>query len=231
MALALFLVFQVVYWTEPGPAFTVLEYLTPQVTYRVQTDRQMVALSFDDGPDPVYTPQVLDILSRHGARATFFLIGERAQRHPALVARIRAEGHEVANHYFMNGTTLFHGDADFLAYLDRTEHVLALRGPIKLFRPPGGVAWPGQLALAKQRGYTTVLGSAYPHDPARPPVWYIQWLTSKNLSPGSIVILHDGIADPTRTVAALPAILEAGRGKNLSFVTIGALVGPRAGEQ
>jgi peptidoglycan/xylan/chitin deacetylase (PgdA/CDA1 family) len=213
-----------VYWIEPLPIFGVLEALTPGVVYRVDTDEPLVALSFDDGPHPVYTPQVLDILARHGAHATFFLIGERARRHPDLVARIKAAGHEAGNHYFTEGTTLRHSDGEFVAYLERTEEAAGLRGTVKLFRPPGGIAWPRQLNLARERGYTCVLGSAYPHDPLRPPVWYIEWLTEKNLIPGAIVILHDGIPDPSRSIAALPHILSAGHDRGLRFVTVGRLM-------
>jgi peptidoglycan/xylan/chitin deacetylase (PgdA/CDA1 family) len=213
-----------VYWTEPMAAFPVIEALTPQLVYRVETTRPLVALSFDDGPHPTFTPQVLDVLERHRARATFFLIGERALRHPDLVARIRREGHEVGNHYFTNRSTLGHSETDFLDLLERTERALALVGSPKLFRPPGGVAWPGQLRRARELGYVCVLGSAYPHDPARPPLWYLRWLTVKNLAPGAIVILHDGIADATRTVAALPDILSAGADRGLTFVSIGTLM-------
>jgi len=212
------------YWTEPSAGFSVLELLTPRLVYRIKTDHPLVALSFDDGPHPTFTPQVLDVLERHQAKATFFLIGERALRHPDLVARIRAAGHELGNHYFLDGTSLGHSDADFLGYLERTERAIGLDEGSKLFRPPGGVAWSRQLQLAQQRGYSCVLGSAYPHDAVHPPVSYIQWLTIKNLAPGAIVILHDGIADPTRSVAALPRILAAGRQKGLSFVTIGSLM-------
>lgn len=215
---------QAISWTEPSAAFDVLERLTPNVVWRVKTGRPLVALSFDDGPDPENTPKVLAILASHGAHATFFVIGERASRHPDLVRRIRDEGHEIGNHYFMNGSTLAHSDAEFLGYLDRTERAADISGPGKLFRPPGGVAWPHQLRLAKERGYTAVLGSAYPHDPAHPPVWYIRWLVKKNLGPGAIVILHDGIPNPKRSIEALPDILVAGQRRGLQFVTVGALL-------
>jgi peptidoglycan-N-acetylglucosamine deacetylase len=221
------LAFLFVYWTEPPAAFTVLERLTPRLVYRVPTAEPLVALSFDDGPHPTFTPKVLDILKSEGARATFFLIGERALRHPDLVARIKGEGHEVGNHCFKDGTTLLHSDADFLDHLERTERAIRLAGEEqRLFRPPGGVAWPGQLELARSRGYTCVLGSAYPHDPVHPPVAYIRWLTTKNLRPGAIVILHDGISDPSRTIEALPSILAAARARGLSFVSIGSLMHP-----
>jgi peptidoglycan/xylan/chitin deacetylase (PgdA/CDA1 family) len=213
----------VVTWTEPSAAFWVLERLMPELVYRVKTDEPLVALTFDDGPDPIYTPQVLAILEQHQAKATFFLIGERALRNPELVARIKREGHEVGNHYFVDGSTLAHSEAEFQDYLERTERAVGIVAP-KLFRPPGGVAWPAQIRLARARGYVCVLGSAYPHDPAHPPVAYIRWLTEKNLAPGAIVILHDGIADPSRGIAALPDILDAGEKRGLKFVSVSALM-------
>jgi peptidoglycan-N-acetylglucosamine deacetylase len=214
----------VVFWTEPLAILSVIEQLTPNVTYRVRTHRPVVALSFDDGPHATFTPQILEILQRHDAKATFFLIGERAVRHPEVVSRIKAAGHEVGNHYFRNGATLGHSEAEFVSYLERTEKAIGLTEGPKLFRPPGGMAWPKQLRLAQAHGYKCVLGSAYPHDPMHPPVWYMRWLIEKNLVPGTIVILHDGISDPTRSIRALPHILSAGRKKGLRFVSIGALV-------
>jgi peptidoglycan-N-acetylglucosamine deacetylase len=213
-----------VFWVEPLGFVGVLEQLTPNVMYRVRTDRPLVALSFDDGPHPTFTPQVLEILRKHDAKATFFLIGERALRYPEAVARIKAGGHEVANHYFMNGPTLGHSDTEFVHYLEKTEAPIGLRERKKLFRAPGGLAWPGQLRLARARGYTCVLGTAYPHDPLHPPVPYIRWLIQKNLAPGTIVILHDGISNPTRSVEALPNILAEGRRRGLSFVSVGELM-------
>jgi peptidoglycan/xylan/chitin deacetylase (PgdA/CDA1 family) len=223
-AIALLGVGLIVFWIEPLAALSVLDRLTPRVTYRVRTNLPLVAFSFDDGPHPTFTPQVLEILQRHDAKATFFLIGERALRHPELVSRIKAAGHEVGNHYFRNGPTLHHSDADFVGYLEQTERAIGISPGPKLFRPPGGVAWSGQLRLAKARGYECVLGCAYPHDPIHPPVWYIRWLIEKNLVPGAIVILHDGIRDPSRSIQALPHILTAGHQRGLRFVSIGALM-------
>jgi peptidoglycan-N-acetylglucosamine deacetylase len=213
----------VVFWIEPLAIVGVLERLTPSITYRVPTDLPLVALSFDDGPHPVFTPQVLEILRRHDAQATFFLIGDRALRHPELVAQIKAGGHEVANHYFTNGPALAHSDAEFLNNLEKTDRAIGLLDRPKLFRPPGGVARPRQLRLARESGYTSVLGTAYPHDPMHPPAWYIQWLIEKNLVPGTIVILHDGISNPLRSIQALPHVLRVGRQKGLRFVSISEL--------
>jgi len=213
-----------VFWVQPLAALNVIEWLTPNVVYRVRTDLPLVALSFDDGPHPDFTPRVLDILQRYNAKATFFLIGERALRHPELVEQIKAAGHEVGNHYYKDGPTFPHSDANFLSYLQQTETAIGCTKQPKLFRAPGGVAWPKQLRLARSRGYIYVLGSAYPNDPMHPPVWYIAWLIEKNLAPGTIVILHDGIRDATRSIQALPQILEAGSQRGFRFVSIGELM-------
>jgi peptidoglycan/xylan/chitin deacetylase (PgdA/CDA1 family) len=162
----------VIFWVEPLSVLGLIERLTPNIVYRTRTDRPLVALSFDDGPDPVHTPRVLDILERHQARATFFLIGERALKHPDLVTRMRSAGHQVANHYFRNGLMLLDSDAEFLCNLERTERAIApdegSNYGLRLFRAPGGLARSGQLKLAQRRGYACVLGNAYPHDPYVP---------------------------------------------------------------
>jgi peptidoglycan-N-acetylglucosamine deacetylase len=197
----------------------------PGILWRVETSAPLAALTFDDGPDARYTPAVLDLLQRHEARATFFLIGERAERHPHLVRRIREGGHEIGNHAFGGGSLLLASETEFADSLLRTEKLLGLEGSrVKLFRPPSGHTRPVQLAWLRRRGYTCVLGSAYPYDPTRPPVAYIRWLVAKNLEPGAIVILHDGGGDRSRTAAALDGILRAGREKSLRFVTLSELI-------
>ncbi len=222
----------VVFWVQPLGVVGVFERLMPDIVYRVRPDvgdpgrkeQSLVALSFDDGPHPIFTAQVLDILQSHDAKATFFLIGERALRYPRLVAQIKAAGHEIGNHYIRDGATFGHSDAEFLRNLQETEKAIGLTREPKLFRAPGGVAWPRQLRLARENGYTCVLGCAYPHDPMHPPVWYIRWLIEKNLVPGTIIILHDGISDATRSIRALPHILMEGRRRGLKFVSAGELM-------
>jgi len=215
----------VVFWIQPLAALSIFERLTPNIIYRVQVELPLVALSFDDGPNPTFTPQVLDILQAHHAKATFFLIGERALRYPELIERIKAAGHEVGNHYYKDGSTFAHSDTSFLNYLEQTEKAIGSTEEPKLFRAPGGIAWPRQLRMARAQGYKCILGSAYPNDPMHPPGWYIRWLVEKNLVPGTIIILHDGISDATHSIKALPHILDMGRQKGIRFVSIGELMG------
>ena len=183
-----------------------------------------IALSFDDGPSSAHTPRVLEILARHRARATFFLIGERAAQQPELVARLRASGHEIGNHSISIRSTLNVPEAAFVEALLRTERILGLEGRGKLFRPPGGRIRPRQLQVAAEHGYRVVLGSAYPYDGGHPPAAYIRWVVTKNLAPGVIVILHDGIPDPTRMISVLDSILTDGERKGCRFVTVGELL-------
>jgi peptidoglycan/xylan/chitin deacetylase (PgdA/CDA1 family) len=130
----------------------------------------------------------------------------------------------VGNHYIRQGSVLFHSDITFLRNLEKAEIAIGLSEGQKLFRPPAGLAWSRQLQLARSRGYTCVLGNAYPHDPLHPPVWYIHWLIKKNLAPGTIVILHDGISDPSRSIEALRRVLAEGFKRELTFVAIGQLI-------
>ena len=99
---------------QPLWAYDVLARTFPRFLGRVDTRQPLVALSFDDGPAPDHTPQVLDILARYDAHATFFLIGNRVVVHPATVESIRAGGHEVANHHYTLRSTLHMTDAEFL---------------------------------------------------------------------------------------------------------------------
>src|SRR5262249_36119101 len=104
------------------------------------------------------------------------------------------------------------------------EDILHLKGRGKLFRPPGGKIRSSQLRIAEEHDYRVVLGSAYPYDGAHPPSGYIRWLITKNLAPGVIIILHDGIRDPSRMIAVLASILAEGEGKRFRFVTVGELL-------
>ena len=222
--------FAFVFFVQPLWAVPVLERLTPQVLYRVKTRAPLVALSFDDGPHPENTPRVLDILRRYDAHATFFLIGDRAERHADVVAAIRAGGHEIGNHYlyYRHGLVLTHSAGEFARHLRDVERTLGLpegrTATPKLFRAPGGVARASQLRRAREMGYTPALGCAYPHDPGHPPHAYLRWLITKNLASGAIVILHDGIDDASGAIRVLPEILEEGRRRGLRFVSIGELI-------
>lgn len=219
----------------PDPLVRVLARLLPNFVWFVETSQPVVALTFDDGPNATYTPQVLELLAKHQVHATFFLIGENARMHPDLVERIRTEGHEIGNHFDRRGPTLFLSAQDFEKDLVRAEVSIGLvpagnpdsSKSARFFRPPGGFIRPTHRSIAERRGYISVLGSAYAFDPHGPPRAYLEWAISKNLRPGAIVILHDAGGDRSTNIAALPTILDAAKTKGLRWVTLTELLHSR----
>jgi peptidoglycan-N-acetylglucosamine deacetylase len=210
---------------QPPFAVDVVSRVASAIVWQVETTKPLAAITFDDGPDPAFTPRVLDALARHDAKATFFLVGRRARQQPDLLARIRAEGHEVANHTETHGRTLLQRQSRFEAELLEAEKTLGLSAARpKLFRPPGIWLRPSQQAVAARHGYLTVLGSAYAFDPYKPPMRYIEWVITRNLRPGVIVVLHDAGGDRAHTVEALPVILRAAKEKGLRLVTLSDLL-------
>lgn len=211
----------------PEVLLPLAEKTLPVGLWRGPRDVRTVALTFDDGPDPVYTPQVLDILERNNIRATFFLVGERARQHPELVARIRASGHEVGNHSDSWRSSRSLSPDEFERDLLRAEASLGLTGTSpKYFRPAGGLIGRAQIRIARQHGYTLVLATALPFDPYRPPTGWIVTLVRRSLKPGAIVVLHDSGGDRSRTVAALPRIIAAAQRRGLGFATVSAMDSP-----
>lgn len=178
---------------------------------RLPSDRRArVALTFDDGPDPRVTPRVLDLLGEHGARATFFCIGRRAEQHPEMVAEIAARGHRVENHSYLHAKTFaFYGPRSQAEEVDRAQDVLeeaSGRRP-SFFRAPAGFRniWLDgilthrgmRLASWTRRGYDTV--------DCRPQRVAARIL--KGLSPGAITLLHDGSGARDRN--GRPVVIEA----------------------
>ncbi len=179
---------------------------------RVAAERGEVGLSFDDGPDPDITPRVLDLLDAHGARASFFCIGERAAAHPALVREIVARGHRVENHSARHPIGFgFYGPLRMAREIARAQALLAAAAGIapRYFRAPMGIRNPMlapvlvrlglHYASWTRRGYDAVAG-----DPAR-----ILARLTRGLRAGDIVLLHDG---PSPYAAlrphGAPAVLE-----------------------
>jgi len=184
-----------------------------------------VALTFDDGPSPLYTPQVLAVLARYHVPATFFLVGYHVLQYPDLArAEVRA-GMTVGDHSFDH--PIYPPFAALTAEGITTEIARgrdALRGltpPARLFRPPGGSYSPYVIATARRLGMRVVLWSVDPAD------WVIGTSSARIVArvlgavrPGSIVIMHDGGGNRAATVAALPAIITGIRARGLRLVAL-----------
>jgi len=197
-------------------------------------DRPQVALTFDDGPHPEFTPRIARILDQHDARATFFCVGSQAERNLYLVRALVAAGHEIGNHSYSHSAF---GDlfvaARLAADLARNQALLSsCAPPPRFYRPVVGVRNPKVHAAARHVGLSIVTWS----DAARDGAWPLTLDKTRRLArrarPGDILALHDGtIPNRTRlresTVRALPALLELLAARGLACVTLSALVDGR----
>lgn len=161
----------------------------------VATGEAAAALTFDDGPHPAYTPRLLDILARHGARATFFVIGERVAAHPELARRAVAEGHALANHTWSHAQLPDVPGAERRRELARCAATIDPLGGERLFRPPRGrQSLASRLDVARS-GHAVVTWSAHAEDWRRHDAAWLAGRLAAQLRPGAIFLLHDAIWD------------------------------------
>lgn len=188
--------------------------------------RDAIALTFDDGPWPRTTDQVLDILAEEDIKATFFWVGQAIKDNPKIAQRVVNEGHSIANHTWNHR---YHtvGPAEAAQEIGTTAQIMqeVTGASTKLFRPPGGYLNNGLADYAKSQGYTVVMWSVSSSDTdstldARD---YANNVLSE-AKPGGIVLLHDGGGDRTKTVAALPVIIRNLKAQGYRFVTVPELL-------
>ncbi len=187
-----------------------------------RTGASPVALTVDDGPDPTWTPRLLDVLDSHDVRATFFVIGERAAHHPELLRRTLAAGHTIGNHSYTHTQPFAALPPDLVAEeLRRTQRVVSEatgRAPV-LFRAPAGGWSRTVLGAARDQGLTPVDWSVDPKDWRPPPPARIA-RTVLGARAGDIVLCHDGGGDRSGTVAALDTALGQLRAQGVEFTTL-----------
>jgi len=195
--------------------------------------RRELALTFDDGPHPETTPRVLALLAEHGVRATFFVVGAKAEAHPALVRAIADAGHTVGVHGYLHDRLYALRSVRFVERdLDRAVNAVerALGHAPTLFRPPVGFVSGAVAVAAERRGLTLVGFSARSLDGRRgaTPARVLE-RASKALENGAIVVLHDAAERDDRTPASLAVLgelLERVRARGLEAVTVDALRRP-----
>lgn len=193
----------------------------PGTYYLVQTDEKVIALTFDDGPDPLYTGYILDVLKEKEVKATFFVLGENAKNNPDLLKRIREEGHEIANHGYSHN----YSPSKFVNELIRTEEVIyeLLQEHTFYYRPPGGLVSDPVLAAVKEQGYVLTLWSIDSKDWQNPGPAQIVQNVVKSSFPGGIILLHDGGEKREQTIQALGPLIDRLREQGYDFVTLSEL--------
>jgi peptidoglycan-N-acetylglucosamine deacetylase len=182
----------------------------------------VVALTFDDGPSPQWTPQVLQILLDEGVKATFCTVGYATQHFPGLVKQERQRGNAACDHTLHHIVTLASRPRsqirdEIFGQADKLQDVLQ-ESP-QLYRPPGGSLSPDVISVAHERGLRVLLWDVDPHDYERPPAPVILQRILERVRPGSVILMHDGGGDRSQTVAMLRPLIDQLKARGFSFST------------
>lgn len=190
----------------------------------VHTDKMVLAMTFDDGPHPVNTPKLLDMLKQRNIKATFFVIGKSAKMYPQIVRRIIEEGHEIGNHTWTHASLTTRSDAQIRSELKMSEDALVEAAGYRphLIRPPyGAVSTRIKEFMYSEFGYSTIMWSVDPQDWRRPGVSVVTSRLVNGAHPGAIMLAHD-IHPPT--IQAMPAMFDQLLAKGYQFVTVSQLM-------
>jgi peptidoglycan/xylan/chitin deacetylase (PgdA/CDA1 family) len=217
--------------TQPGtqdtrPTPTGTPTLKPLIS-QGSSAKPEIALTFDDGPNPTYTPQVLNILQQYGVSATFFVIGDQVQAYPNLVQQEHAAGHIIGDQSWNHPHLTTLAAADIHTQLSNTSGAIEQATGVRpsFFRPPYGAYNYQVLLQASNLGLQPILWSVDPQDWNGPPSsnTIVQRILNEAKN-GSIILMHDGGGDRSQTVAALPTIITHLRGRGYQLVTVQQLV-------
>lgn len=199
-----------------------------EVVWNVETNQKLIALTFDDGPNPVYTPQILDILKQYQAKATFFVLGKRVAHYPQIAIREVNEGHEIANHTFDHHFLKNVSPEKLKEEIRQTQEVIfdVTEQIPRVFRPPGGFYDDALIDLARKDHFTVVMWSWYQDtkDWQKPGVHKIVDTVLNNVRNGDIILFHDLEGDCSQTVEALKIILPRLQEQGFKFVTVSDLM-------
>jgi len=201
--------------------------------YRANIPEKVVAITFDDGPSPVWTPAILDALDKAGIKATFFMLGEHVQKYPKVAKLVAERGHEIANHSMHHNNFIYYDKFEVENDIKDTERAIleATGVTTQLFRPPK--AWLSKREKKKIRefGYEVVLWTLNSKDWVNFDDKYIVRYLVKNIQPGDIILFHDSggflkteEGNRIETVNAIPRLVEKLKGRGYRFVTVSELL-------
>ncbi|MEW9052702.1 MAG: polysaccharide deacetylase family protein [Neobacillus sp.] len=196
----------------------------------VSTSKKAVAITFDDGPNPIYTPQVLEIFSEVNGKATFFMIGEEISQKPELVKKAAEQGHEIGNHTYTHPQLSRLSREECLDEIERTERLveeLIGQKPV-VFRPPYLDYNQDTLSIIEQKGYR-MIGAVNldARDWEQPGVEHILNESRSCIKNGSILLFHDGYGDRTHTIEAVRTLVSELTLQGYQLVTVTELLNAR----
>ena len=196
--------------------------------YYKRNEKKMIALTFDDGPHPIYTKLILDILRKYNVKATFFIIGENVKYYGDVLDEVVSDGHELGNHTFSHQNIKNKSADDLLSEIeDCTEAIYQQCGEkTLLFRPPGGIM--ADVCLEDSdilSNYNIIYWSIDTHDWAHEPPQKIAQNVIKSIKSGDIILMHDYIGHNAPTAEALERIIPRLIERGFNFVTVSELIG------
>ncbi|MFC7523832.1 polysaccharide deacetylase family protein [Parapedobacter sp. GCM10030251] len=192
--------------------------------HRATTSTRQIALTFDDGPHPTYTPQVLTQLEKYGIQATFFCIGKHAATYPHLIKELHRRDHVVGNHSFTHASTIdFHTRTKWLMEIQQTDGVIeqTLGKRPRFFRPPYGVTTPHLAKALKETNHAIIGWRVRPYDTLNRSSEQIVRTILRKTKPGDIILLHD---THERIVPVLEQLLPALKHRKFDMVTVENLI-------
>jgi len=229
-----------IFFVAAGALFAVLSIFFDEAVllrkgaiYRAPVARKVVALTFDDGPSPVWTPQILDELKSAHVKATFFMLGAHVERYPDVARRVAAEGHEIGNHTYDHHVLLYYKPSELMEQLEKTKRVIKnITGQTtRFFRPPKAWVTGMEKAYIKDLGYTIVLWTLNSKDWVTFDDKYMIKYLLHHIMPGDIILFHDSGGafaaeggDRHETVLAVKRLIERLKERGYAFVTLSELL-------
>ncbi len=188
---------------------------------------KQLALTYDDGPNDPHTLRLLEVLAKHGVRATFFSVGRYVQQRPDIIREVVKAGHVVGNHTFTHPLLTLKTPTEVRQELTDCNKALqdAIGGHSNLFRPPFGGRRPAVLRIARELGLNPIMWNVTGYDWNAPPAAVIEQKVSKQIRGGNVILLHDGGhkkmgADRSQTVIATDHLIAKYKSKGYEFATI-----------
>jgi peptidoglycan/xylan/chitin deacetylase (PgdA/CDA1 family) len=204
--------------------YRILQKRHPNVLFYGDAFRREIALTFDDGPHPRDTPQILDVLAKHNIHATFFLVGQYAEQHPKLVKRIHDSGHQLALHCYRHIPFPMENVSTLQGQLNRARTAIANAcdippETIRDIRPPYGLFTSKTLSLLNEWDYRLVMWSSIPQHWMQPTNWTIKQILDEAV-PGTILVLHDGHGHGGKVASIVDTIVPKLKAISFRFIKI-----------
>lgn len=196
------------------------------VFHKNQEKKNKIALTFDDGPHPRYTPQILDILDRYNVKATFFVIGKNLENYPSVLKRVYESGHEIGNHSYDHTNEKHFDESKITFEIEKCEELICEQIGVKpnLFRPPQGDYNLYSEKIASQKEYSIILWSIDTRDWEHLSPNKIMSVIDRQLVGGDIILMHDYTSGKNTTCDALEIIIPTLLSKGYEFVTVSELI-------